>query len=381
MEYHVKVLCFGAAFNGFTLSRRNKLSAVAYRVKRIENGRRLKCEAPNNIYIPPGRRAIHEDRLADLMKSLQAVGLLTPIVVRCVDTQVSEPDGEVTDGAYQLVIGRHRLEAARRLGWDEIECEVVDVSDRLARMLEIAENLHRAELTALERAEQTAEWLRLAGEDEADAEDAAEKPGQTDQVFKGGRGNEGGLSAAARILDIDRSRARRAVKIDSLALEAKEAAKIFKLDDHQTALLEAAAQPTKEAQVESLRQRAERRSTPTDQEPRQTDPPTVVGAVAALVPEVEPASLASALSDAVFLDAAVAEPAEDDDASGTIAVLTGTKCDPVEVAKSIVRDLPMTRLDAFKRWFDDFYATERASIAGALPERCLATCGGEYVDD
>lgn len=76
----------------------------------------------------------------------------------------------------------------------------------------IAENLHRAELTVLERAEHIAEWIRLTG--------AKEKPGQLVQVSSGGRGKEGGLSAAARSLpiagntdDAKRKNAQRAVKI------------------------------------------------------------------------------------------------------------------------------------------------------------------------
>jgi ParB-like nuclease domain len=57
--------------------------------------------------------------------------------------------------------GGHRLAAVKRLGLEYIECFVVEnESDDQARLWEIAENLHRAELTALERAEQIAEWIR-----------------------------------------------------------------------------------------------------------------------------------------------------------------------------------------------------------------------------
>ena len=66
-------------------------------------------------------------------------------------------------------------------------------------------NLARAELTALERDEHVAEWIRLA------EKKAGEKPAQVAQVSKGGRGNEGGLSKAARDLGIDRDEGRRAV--------------------------------------------------------------------------------------------------------------------------------------------------------------------------
>ncbi len=81
-------------------------------------------------------------------------------------------------------------------------------------MWEIAENLHRAELTALERDEHVAEWVRLS-----------KKPSQSDTVSRGGRGREGGVNAAVRDLGLERNVAHRAVKVDSLSQEAKQAAR------------------------------------------------------------------------------------------------------------------------------------------------------------
>lgn len=212
-----------------------------------------------NIYIPPGRRPVDAGAVTRLVASMGRIGLLTPIVVRDVDGEVTMADGEVVESAYHLVAGRHRLEAAKELGWGEIECELVDASDRRARMVEIAENLHRADLTELERAEQTAEWLRLAQEDEAEQEN--EKLGQLAQVSaaKGGRGNQGGISAASRDLGIERTQARRAVKIDKLTPEAKAEARSLNLDNNQGALLRAAGQ-SKEDQIRALREEAAKRA-------------------------------------------------------------------------------------------------------------------------
>jgi hypothetical protein len=81
---------------------------------------------------------------------------------------------------------------------------------------DLAENLHRSELTVQERAAHVAEWVRLI-EKKVSAQ-VAQKP-------KGGR-PEVGLRAAARELKLDRDDVRRAVKIDSISPEAKEAAKI-----------------------------------------------------------------------------------------------------------------------------------------------------------
>jgi ParB family chromosome partitioning protein len=78
-----------------------------------------------------------------------------------------------------------------------------NATDIEARKAEIAENLHRAELTVQERADHIAEWVRLT---EVSAQ-VAPKP-------QGGR-PESGVRAAARELGVERTEAHRAVKIAS----------------------------------------------------------------------------------------------------------------------------------------------------------------------
>ena len=57
--------------------------------------------------------------------------------------------------------GLHRLEACRRLGMVHIDARLIDLDETERRLWEIAENLHRAELSSLERSEQIAQWIRL----------------------------------------------------------------------------------------------------------------------------------------------------------------------------------------------------------------------------
>ena len=58
-----------------------------------------------------------------------------------------------TKGGLRLIAGLHRLEAARRLGWEEIEAKVwTDVTDDWARIMEIDDNLAGAEMNALDTA-------------------------------------------------------------------------------------------------------------------------------------------------------------------------------------------------------------------------------------
>lgn len=183
------------------------------------------------------RRDVRNSEVERLAASLGEIGLRTPISVRYF---ADRRGASGTEDSYVLVTGAHRLAAAKLLGWSEIECFVVDCDEIDAQLWEIAENLHRAELTTLERDEQIAEWVRL------NAERISAQPAQ-----KMDRGRpEGGVSAASRELGLNRDDARRAVKVASLSDEAKEAAREVGLDDNRTALLAAAkAEPAQQAAV------------------------------------------------------------------------------------------------------------------------------------
>ncbi|MEH7830352.1 ParB/RepB/Spo0J family partition protein [Gemmobacter denitrificans] len=57
------------------------------------------------------------------------------------------------DGSLVLIAGGHRLEAARRLGWEEIEAKIwTDVTDDWAAIMEIDDNLAGAEMNPLDTA-------------------------------------------------------------------------------------------------------------------------------------------------------------------------------------------------------------------------------------
>jgi ParB family chromosome partitioning protein len=187
----------------------------------------------DEIAIPDGRREINPATVKKLAQSIEQVGLRHPITVR------RKGDG------YSLIAGRHRLEACKKLGREHIPASIVSMTNDEARLWEIAENLHRAELTKLERDEQIAEWIKIV---------ERQKPAQSAQV-SGGRGLEGGLSAAVRELGVERTDAQRSVKVASLSEEAKEAAREAGLDDNRSALLEAASKPTVAEQVAAIHQR------------------------------------------------------------------------------------------------------------------------------
>jgi ParB family transcriptional regulator, chromosome partitioning protein len=104
-----------------------------------------------DIIVGARLRALDRESVERLKESISKIGLKTPISVRS------------SEQGWTLVSGRHRLEACIELGMDEIPVVAETGSELEARLWEIAENLHRAELTALERAEHIDQWIRLRG--------------------------------------------------------------------------------------------------------------------------------------------------------------------------------------------------------------------------
>ena len=103
------------------------------------------------IAVPPNRmRRLRLDVVDDLAASISARGLLQPIVV-----------GRSKDD-LTLIAGLHRLAAAKKLGHHNIHARVVDgVGADAAMLIEIDENLIRADLSPAERALHLRERKRL----------------------------------------------------------------------------------------------------------------------------------------------------------------------------------------------------------------------------
>jgi ParB-like chromosome segregation protein Spo0J len=197
----------------------------------------------STIDFPAEARPYSASGVSDLLRSIREIGLQTPIVV------------VEHEGRYRLVAGRHRLEAFRVLGQEKIPARVVELDAIEARLWTISENLHRTELTALQRAEAVAEFAKLtaeklANEQEVVSAQLAPKP-------QGGR-PESGDRLVARKLGIPRDEVRRSQAIAALSVEVKAKAIDLGLDSNQSALLAAAKAPTPPAQTASLERRAER---------------------------------------------------------------------------------------------------------------------------
>jgi ParB family chromosome partitioning protein len=86
------------------------------------------------------RGAFDEEPLQDLTTSIEAVGVLQPIVVR--------PHGE----RYQIVMGERRVRAARAAGLERIPAIVRTTEDNQLLRDALLENVHREDLNPLEEA-------------------------------------------------------------------------------------------------------------------------------------------------------------------------------------------------------------------------------------
>lgn len=90
------------------------------------------------IQVRDGRRELDASHVRELAVSIRELGLLNPVTI---------------DQENVLIAGLHRLEAAKILGWTEIECTVSSLEGLQAELAEIDENIVRSDLSVLEYGE------------------------------------------------------------------------------------------------------------------------------------------------------------------------------------------------------------------------------------
>jgi ParB/RepB/Spo0J family partition protein len=182
-------------------------------------------------------RPLNEKKLALLAKSMAEIGLQTPISVRI---KKNEP---------VVIAGHHRLEAAKKNKWDTIDCMIMHGDKIDAKLWSIAENLHRAELDRIQRAELTDAWKNLLKD---------RKGAQVAQ--RGGRQpHDRGISATAKALGTTRDDVRRSLAVATISPKAKAAARAEGLADNDAVLLQVAKKKGAKAQVKAVRELAKRK--------------------------------------------------------------------------------------------------------------------------
>lgn len=116
---------------------------------------KLKLES---IVIGERLRKTNPAAVANIAKSFDIVGQLCPIIVHKVD------------GKWNLLAGAHRIEAAKSLNWTDLEVKTIDVSgyskemaEIIVQIVEVDENLSRADLDQAERASFIGKRIDLTG--------------------------------------------------------------------------------------------------------------------------------------------------------------------------------------------------------------------------
>ena len=186
------------------------------------------------------RRPLNEAKVQAIAASINQIGLQTPITVRAFRRKAV------------LVAGWHRLEAVKRLSWDQIPCFCLD-GEVETQFWQVAENYCRAELPALERAEATEDLRRLIKKMPL-GEGQLAPPG-------GCQPHDWGIKKTARALGLTREEIRRSKAIAEISPAAKAKVRKLSLDDNQRALLELAKQSTPKAQLRAIEKIIERKRT------------------------------------------------------------------------------------------------------------------------
>jgi ParB-like chromosome segregation protein Spo0J len=195
---------------------------------------KIRYFAPDEIKADSPSRPINADTVERIAEGNRRHGQFSPLTVR------------VINGVAHLTTGFHRLEAAKTLKLKKVPCFVIR-GKTIARLWQISENLHRAELTVLDEAEQTAEWLalveKLAPSQDRDAEKRG--PGRPEGLKKKAAKELPipGKNLAAKQKALDRR-----LKLAKIAPAARQAARDAGFADSQTKLSRIAREPTPKAQ-------------------------------------------------------------------------------------------------------------------------------------
>jgi ParB family chromosome partitioning protein len=149
------------------------------------------------------REAFDEELLQDLTTSIEAVGVLQPIVVR--------PNGD----RFQIVMGERRVRAAKAAGLDRIPAIVRTTEDDFLLRDALLENIHREDLSPIEEA---AAYEQLLADFAITQEELAGRLGRS----------RSGIANTMRLLRLPASVQRR---IAARTLSAGHGVAVLSLDD------------------------------------------------------------------------------------------------------------------------------------------------------
>ncbi len=162
----------------------------------------------SNPYQP--RKRFDEDELKALTESVRVHGILQPLVVRSVGDH------------YQLIAGERRLKAAQTAGLAEVPVHVVNFDDQQVFEAALVENIQRADLNPIEKAQGFKDYL--------------DKFGLTQDQF-------------AHRLGLDRSTISNLVGLLNLPVEVQDAVRLGQLTLGHAKVLKGVAEPERQIQL------------------------------------------------------------------------------------------------------------------------------------
>ena len=176
------------------------------------------------------RKDFSEERISELMSSIEKEGLLQPIIVR--------PDGR----GYQIVAGERRWQACKKLGYKTIAAKIVIANEAESQIIALVENLQRDNLNAIEEARGYQKLIELKGCKQAEVAEAVSKnqatisnairllslPAEVQELMANGLITAGHGRAILAIPDED-GRIRLAKKIASESISVREAENLARL--------------------------------------------------------------------------------------------------------------------------------------------------------
>lgn len=107
--------------------------------------------AVNKLFHPLHQLRSRLENIVELADSIRQYGLIQPLVVR------------PTKGGFEVIGGNRRLEAVRLIKMRKVACQVVELSDKEAYEIAIAENVQHNSLNAIEEAMASKRYVELLG--------------------------------------------------------------------------------------------------------------------------------------------------------------------------------------------------------------------------
>ena len=114
------------------------------------------------------RKYFSEEKMEELKESIKNNGLIQPIIVRKLENTVQNK--------YEIIAGERRYRACKSLGFESVQCVVIQAGDSKSYEFSVLENIQRENLNPIEEAESYVMLMEVYGYTQ---ENMAQKLGKT----------------------------------------------------------------------------------------------------------------------------------------------------------------------------------------------------------